>query len=73
VLPYRSRGASAHAGEAARMAAMAGDASFWEASAREVAGAVTQIGIQACSDCGLSISATARFCRRCGAQQARSA
>jgi hypothetical protein len=66
VLPYRSRGAVASA--AARQGA-----SFWEASAREVAGAAGQIGLQSCGECGLSLSANARFCRRCGTRQARSA
>jgi ribosomal protein L40E len=47
--------------------------SFWDASAREVAGAMTSIGVQACGHCGLSLSASARFCRRCGTRQARSA
>jgi ribosomal protein L40E len=75
VLPYRSSGASVHAGEAAARAAaglpMAG--SFWEASAREVAGAMSHVGVQSCGNCGLSLSASARFCRRCGTRQARSA
>ena len=69
VMPYRSRGAAAGAGE---IAARAGG-SFWEASAREVAGAAANIGVQNCGQCGLSLSANARFCRRCGTRQARSA
>ena len=77
VLPYRSSGASVHPAEmAARQAAgMAGavGGSFWEASAREVAGVMSNIGVQACGECGLSLSASARFCRRCGTPQARSA
>ncbi len=49
---------------------------LWAASAQEVlaapvvlpvAGAPT--GVQPCSNCGLSLSATARFCRRCGSRQ----
>ncbi|HEX2754345.1 MAG TPA: zinc ribbon domain-containing protein, partial [Candidatus Limnocylindrales bacterium] len=49
---------------------------LWAASAQEVlarpasvpvAGAAT--GVQPCSSCGLSLSATARFCRRCGTRQ----
>jgi hypothetical protein len=72
VLPYRSRGASASAGDLATRAAAQG-ASFWEASAREVANAAANVGIQNCGGCGLSLSANARFCRRCGAPQARSA
>jgi zinc-ribbon domain len=47
---------------------------LWAASAREVlagpAGpAAAPAGIQPCSNCGLSLSATARFCRRCGTRQ----
>ncbi|HEX2194733.1 MAG TPA: hypothetical protein VHK63_07250 [Candidatus Limnocylindria bacterium] len=75
VLPYRSSAASVHPAEMAARAA-GGDAlsgSFWEASAREVAGVMTNIGVQSCAHCGLSLSASARFCRRCGTQQARSA
>jgi hypothetical protein len=68
VLPYRSRGASPHPVE---LAAVGG--SFWEASAREVAGAISSVGVQSCGTCGLSLSASARFCRRCGTGQARSA
>ena len=60
VVPYRS-GATAVAG------------SFWEVSAREVAGANSRIGVQDCEQCGLALSASARFCRRCGTSQARSA
>lgn len=48
---------------------------LWAASAQEVlapapaaAGAPTT-GVQPCSSCGLSLSATARFCRRCGTRQ----
>ncbi len=69
VLPYRSRGAAASAGETAAHRG----ASFWEASAREVASATGQIGVQNCGQCGLSLSANARFCRRCGTRQAQSA
>ncbi|HEX2766919.1 MAG TPA: hypothetical protein VHR55_09830 [Candidatus Limnocylindria bacterium] len=70
VLPYRSRGATPTPVE---LAMRAGGTNFWEASAREVAGAAAQIGVQNCGECGLSLSATARFCRRCGTRQARSA
>ena len=70
VLPYRSRGAAAGPIE---LAARAGGAGFWEASAREVAGAAANIGVQNCGQCGLSLSASARFCRRCGTRQAQSA
>jgi ribosomal protein L40E len=47
---------------------------LWAASAQEVlatpanAPAPTS-GVQPCSSCGLSLSATARFCRRCGTRQ----
>jgi ribosomal protein L40E len=79
VMPYRSSGAAVHPVElAAHRSAQgaqgaAAQGSFWEASAKEVAGAITQIGVQACGECGLSLSASARFCRRCGTRQARSA
>ncbi len=46
---------------------------LWAASAQEVmarpAGAPAPTGVQPCSSCGLSLSATARFCRRCGTRQ----
>lgn len=73
VLPYRSRGAAAHPSDAARSAAAAEGVSFWEASAREVADTTSHIGLHSCDGCGLSLSANARFCRRCGTRQARSA
>jgi hypothetical protein len=76
VLPYRSRGAAPTPTELAAMQehnVVAARGTFWEASAREVAGAPSQIGVQACGECGLSLSASARFCRRCGTRQARSA
>jgi ribosomal protein L40E len=73
VLPYRSRGASVHPAEVAAHAGQAVGRSFWEASAREVAGAASQVGVQSCGACGLSLSASARFCRRCGTRQAQSA
>jgi hypothetical protein len=49
--------------------------SLWAASSQEVlapapAGpAPATAGVQPCSSCGLSLSATARFCRRCGTRQ----
>jgi hypothetical protein len=73
VLPYRSSGASAAAAGGQAAARMAAGGSFWDASAREVASAMSQIGVQNCGQCGLSLSASARFCRRCGTRQARSA
>jgi hypothetical protein len=48
-------------------------ADVWTASAREVTGApglpASQAGVQSCVSCGLSLSANARFCRRCGSRQ----
>jgi hypothetical protein len=75
VLPYRSTGGSVHPMELAARAAAGLEVpgAFWEASAREVAGAISQVGVHSCGDCGLSLSASARFCRRCGTRQARSA
>ncbi len=67
VLPYRSRGAGAHPGEAPRAVA-----SVWDASAREVSQA-SGVSIRECGNCALSLSVSARFCRRCGTPQARSA
>jgi hypothetical protein len=66
VLPYRSSGA------ASPVTRLAGGA-FWDASAREVAGAASNVGVRSCAECELSLSATARFCRRCGHPQAQSA
>jgi hypothetical protein len=48
---------------------------LWAASSQEVlAPAVGPVAattsVQPCSSCGLSLSATARFCRRCGTRQA---
>ena len=66
VLPYRSSGASTP------VSRLAGGA-FWDASAREVASAISQVGVRSCAQCELSLSATARFCRRCGNPQSQSA
>jgi hypothetical protein len=45
----------------------------WAASSRDVIAApgspTAPAGVQACVSCGLSLSATARFCRRCGTRQ----
>jgi len=71
VLPYRSSGAAAS--DAERLAAATAGVAFWDASAREVAGALSQIGVRSCGHCELSLSATARFCRRCGTPQSQSA
>jgi hypothetical protein len=64
-------------------AATGGIEALWAESAREVAsvptsgpaalgplgGAKAAGGVQPCVSCGLSLSATARFCRRCGSRQ----
>ncbi len=73
LLPYGSGGGTPRG--AARLAAVAAAAggAFWDASAREVAGAITEIGVRNCGHCELSLSATARFCRRCGTPQSQSA
>ncbi len=47
---------------------------LWAESSREVVAAPSPSGrqagvVQPCVSCGLSLSATARFCRRCGASQ----
>jgi ribosomal protein L40E len=46
---------------------------LWAASAQEVAQVAPATkaagGVQPCVSCGLSLSATARFCRRCGTRQ----
>ncbi len=75
VLPYRSSGAAPREAEvvAASAAASAAGGAFWDASAREVAGAISQIGMRSCGHCELSLSASARFCRRCGTPQSQSA
>jgi hypothetical protein len=50
---------------------------LWAASNQELVTAAPQVGkpaasgIQPCISCGLSLSATARFCRRCGTLQDR--
>jgi hypothetical protein len=49
---------------------------LWAASNQEIVAAPpvpgrTTSGIQPCINCGLSLSATARFCRRCGSVQTR--
>ncbi len=45
---------------------------LWAASARDVVAPVQGGpvgGVQSCNSCGLSLSANARFCRRCGTRQ----
>ena len=73
LLPYRSSGAAAPGSDRLAAASGPGAFGFWDASAREVADAISQIGVRSCAQCELSLSATARFCRRCGTPQAQSA
>jgi hypothetical protein len=50
----------------------AANEALWAASARDVVAQSPGTpggGVQSCSSCGLSLSATARFCRRCGSRQ----
>ena len=52
--------------------ASAANEALWAASARDVVAnppGAPASGVQPCSSCGLSLSATARFCRRCGSRQ----
>ncbi len=72
VLPYRSSGAAAAPSELAHRT-VGSPATLWDASAREVAAARSAVAVQSCGSCGLSLSASARFCRRCGSRQAQSA
>ncbi len=63
----------------AQPAATGGLDQLWAESAREVTAVPTvpsaavargaMTGVQPCVSCGLSLSATARFCRRCGTRQ----
>jgi hypothetical protein len=53
----QGRSARPHAAEA-----------IWAASNRDVLSR-PESGVQACINCGLALSATARFCRRCGTSQ----
>jgi hypothetical protein len=52
-----------------------GSEDLWAASSRDLmaaapaAGPAAAGGVQSCVSCGLSLSATARFCRRCGTRQ----
>ncbi len=72
VVPYRSSGAAVGPSELLQRT-LGGPTALWDASAREVASARSAVAIQNCGSCGLSLSASARFCRRCGTRQARSA
>jgi hypothetical protein len=64
-LPFLNRPAQPTGGIDALWAASASEVTHRSASAsaREVG------GVQPCVSCGLSLSATARFCRRCGTRQ----
>jgi hypothetical protein len=62
-VPFLASRATAHSAAAEAL---------WAASARDVVAqtpATAVGGVQPCSNCGLSLSATARFCRRCGSRQ----
>jgi hypothetical protein len=72
VLPYRSSGAGVSPSELVQRT-LGGSPALWDASAREVASARSAVAVQNCGSCGLSLSASARFCRRCGQRQAQSA
>jgi hypothetical protein len=65
-LPYRSSGA----GSAANSAALA---ALWDASTRNLVSGAQRASVRPCDACGLTVSSTARFCRRCGAPQTLSA
>jgi hypothetical protein len=52
----------------AKAAQVSGVDAMWAASSRDVLSRA-ETGVQSCVNCGLPLSATARFCRRCGANQ----
>ncbi len=57
---------------AARLANARPESGVWAEASRDLLaqpGSAAPVGIQACVSCGLPLSATARFCRRCGASQ----
>jgi hypothetical protein len=68
-------GQSAESFLAARLAARKAGDDMWAASSVEVLGPApaggpgVPVGVQPCVSCGLSLSATAHFCRRCGTRQ----
>ena len=72
VVPYRSSGAAVGPSELLQRT-LGGSTALWDASAREVAAARSVVAVQNCGSCGLSLSASARFCRRCGTRQSKSA
>ncbi|MGH2462810.1 MAG: hypothetical protein ACRDFZ_04180 [Candidatus Limnocylindria bacterium] len=66
-LPYRSSGAGSSAGGSAALAAV------WDASTRALMDGNKRAALMPCGSCGLTVSSTARFCRRCGTPQTLSA
>jgi hypothetical protein len=66
-LPYRSSGAGSSAGGSAALAAV------WDASTRALMEGAQRASLRPCASCGLTVSSTARFCRRCGTPQTLSA
>lgn len=66
-LPYRSSGAGSSAGGSAALAAV------WDASTRALMQGAKRAALMPCGSCGLTVSSTARFCRRCGTPQTLSA
>jgi hypothetical protein len=58
---------------AARLSHKPSNDALWAASSRDVLAPLPQQpappAVQTCVSCGLSLSATARFCRRCGSRQ----
>jgi hypothetical protein len=72
--PPQASAGSPFSGQLAQ--AGSGAEALWAASNQELVGTPLppgrpSSGIQPCVSCGLSLSATARFCRRCGTLQAR--
>jgi len=66
-MPYRSSGAGSSAGGSAALAAV------WDASTRALTDGAKRAALMPCGSCGLTVSSTARFCRRCGTPQTLSA
>lgn len=73
--PRRAADATPSSAWAARVAtARPLESPVWAASSRDILaapapGAAGPVGIHSCVSCGLSLSANARFCRRCGSRQ----
>lgn len=61
-LPYRSSGAGS-----------SGLAAVWDVSTKYLEAGAMRAALRPCGSCGLTVSSTARFCRRCGAPQTLSA